>query len=99
MRPRSIGAGVYLVVYVALMALFGITAIAALINLGPWNPVIAITVAACKALLILLYFMQVRVRRGVLWLVAGGGFTWLGILLVLSMSDFFARGAIGIPGK
>jgi hypothetical protein len=31
--------------------------------------------------------------------VVGGGMLWLGILLVLSLSDFVTRGWLPVPGK
>ena len=47
-------------------------------------------------LLIILYFMHVRYNSRLAWVFASAGFIWLGILLVLVMSDYISRG--WVPG-
>jgi cytochrome c oxidase subunit 4 len=86
-------------VYVALILLLLITWGAAYVNLGAWNNVVALGVAATKAILILLFFMELRRSRRATWLAAAAGFVWLGILLVLSGSDYLTRGVLHIAGK
>jgi cytochrome c oxidase subunit IV len=86
-------------VYIALIVLLLITWGAAYVNLGPWNNVVALAVAVTKGLLILLFFMELRVSRKATWLAAAAGFVWLGILLVLSGSDYITRGVLHIAGK
>jgi cytochrome c oxidase subunit 4 len=41
--------------------------------------------------LVLLYFMHVADRTPLVWVFAFGGFLWLGILLVLTFSDYVTR--------
>jgi cytochrome c oxidase subunit 4 len=50
-------------------------------------------------LLVALFFMHIRHSTKLTRLVVLGGLLWLGILLVLSMSDFVTRGALGVPGR
>ena len=47
----------------------------------------------------MLVFMHLKESHGVLWLTALAGFFWLGILVVLTMSDVATRGVLPIPGK
>jgi cytochrome c oxidase subunit 4 len=82
---------VYLAVYAALLVLLVVTVGIAQVELGAWNFKVAITVATIKALLILLFFMQVRYSPPLIWIVAGAGFFWLGILLCLTLSDYWTR--------
>src|SRR5207248_3318071 len=82
----------------ALLALLLVTVAAASRDLGPLNAVVALAVAACQALLIVLYLMRVRSSGPLVWVVAGAGFFWLGIMLVLAMSDYVSRGWLGVPG-
>jgi len=49
--------------------------------------------------LVALLVMHLKDSHGVLWLAAIGGFFWLGILVVLTMSDVATRGVLPIPGK
>jgi len=82
---------VYLAVYVALVILLVVTVGIAQIDLGTWNFKAAIAVATIKALLILLYFMQVRYSRPLIRMIAAAAFFWLGILLSLTLSDYWTR--------
>lgn len=56
------------------------------------NTVVALTIAVAKATLVVLYFMHVRYSTRLIWVVVVAGFFWLGILFVLTMSDYLSRG-------
>ena len=43
-----------------LLILTAVTVKAAFIDLGPWNPVVALFIATVKATLVVLYFMHVK---------------------------------------
>ena len=88
---------VYITVFVALMVLLLLTVGAAFLNLGPLSLPIALTIAAAKALLILLYFMHVRYSSHIAWIYAGAGFFWLLILIILTLSDYISRGWLSPP--
>lgn len=55
------------------------------------NTVVALTIAVIKATLVVLYFMHVRYSTRLIWVVVVAGFFWLGILFVLTMSDYLSR--------
>lgn len=86
-----------LLVFAGLMLLLIATVVAAQYDLGAWGVAIALTIAAAKALLIILYFMHVRFRGRLAWVFAAGGFIWLGILIGLTLSDYISRGWFGLP--
>jgi cytochrome c oxidase subunit 4 len=50
-------------------------------------------------LLVALFFMHIRHSVKLTKLVVVGGLLWLGILLLLTMTDYATRGIIGVPGK
>lgn len=77
---------------VALLAFLALTIAAAYANLGPLNTAVAMAIAFAKGVLILLFFMHVRYSKPLLWVFVGAGFFWLGIMLVLAMSDYLSRG-------
>jgi cytochrome c oxidase subunit 4 len=87
------------------MALTAVTVAVAFVDLDvtiagmhvPLNPVIALVIATCKALLVILWFMHVRYSTRLTWIVVIAGFFWLGILLALTMSDYISRGWLGTP--
>jgi len=82
----------YLINGLALLILLGLTIGAAHINLGPLNTVVALAISVAKAALIILFFMHIRYSKPLMWLCAGAGFFWLGIMIVLAMSDYLTRG-------
>jgi len=90
----------YLNIFGALMALLFLTLAAYWwIDLGSLNLVIALLIATTKAVLIMLYFMHVRFSNKLTWVFSGASFFWLGILLILTMSDYTTRNWLPIPGK
>jgi cytochrome c oxidase subunit IV len=60
-------------------------------NLGIWNPVVALTIAVTKAVLVILFFMHVRYSSTLTKVTVGAGFFWLLILITLSLSDYLSR--------
>jgi len=96
---RTISPGTYYIVCGALLLLVALTAWLAYVPLGPFNGPVAVVIAAIKAMLIVLFFMHVKVSSRATWLACGLGFAWLAVLFTLSMSDYVSRGAIHIPGK
>src|SRR5947208_2076914 len=60
-------------------------------NLGFLNIYIALTIATCKALIVVLYFMHVRYSPRLTWIFAGAGIFWLMIMFVLMISDYATR--------
>lgn len=79
-------------VYLALLLLLGLTAGVAYLPLGHFNVVLALAIALAKAALIGLYFMELLAARKLVWVFAGAGLFWLGILFTLSLSDYLTRG-------
>lgn len=90
---------IYFCIFAALLALTGITTAVAYVDLGFLNTVVALTIAVCKALLVILYFMHVRYSNRLIWLYAAAGFFWLVLLIGLGMSDFLTRNVIPFPGS
>jgi cytochrome c oxidase subunit 4 len=83
---------VYFTVFAALMVLTGLTVFAAMQDLGPLNTVVALAIACLKAVLVVLYFMHVRYSTKLTWAVIAGGFFWLLLLLLMTLSDYITRG-------
>jgi len=91
--------GTYVKILVALLICTGLTTWVATIDLGPLSTVVALGIATVKMLLVALFFMHVRHSNKLTKLIVVGGLLWLGILLVLTMSDFATRGYLGVGGK
>ena len=81
--------------YAGLLGLLALTAGASTLRLGGAEAVVAYGVAIAKGGLIAWVFMELRQSPPLARLAAGIGFFWLGILFVLSLSDFLTRGWVG----
>jgi cytochrome c oxidase subunit 4 len=86
---------VYFAVFAALIAFTLITVAVAFVDLGPLNTVAAMTIAAVKAFLVLLYFMHLRYTSRLTWAFAATGFVWLVFIIGLTMSDMVSRSWLG----
>jgi cytochrome c oxidase subunit 4 len=84
----------YFAVFVALLVCTYLTWQVAFYDLGPLNTVAALGIAIFKATLVVLFFMHARTSPRLTWIVIIAGLFWLGILLVLTASDYFTRGWI-----
>jgi cytochrome c oxidase subunit IV len=84
--------GFYLAIGIALLVLTGTTVGAAFVNLGPFNPVVALLIATIKATLVVLFFMHVKgASEKLTGAVVVSGFFFLAILLSLSLADYLTR--------
>jgi len=82
----------YVAIGISLLALTAITAFAAFVNLGPFNPVVALLIATIKATLVVLFFMHVKgASEKLTAAVVVSGFFFLLILLALSLADYLTR--------
>jgi cytochrome c oxidase subunit IV len=77
---------------IALLALLAVTWMIAYIDLGPFNLIVALAIAICKAVLIALFFMHIKGSSRLLHLAALAGIIWLLFLISLTLSDYFTRG-------
>jgi cytochrome c oxidase subunit 4 len=82
----------YWLVYAILMLLLITTVGLAFVDFGRnINNSIAFIIAIMKAILIILFFMHVKSEKWVTWFFVGAGFLWLGIMFVLTATDYVTR--------
>jgi cytochrome c oxidase subunit 4 len=86
-------------VYFVLISLTAVTVGAAYRDLSFMNTPVALGIASVKALLIIMYFMELRHSPKLTWIIIGNGVFWLLVLIALTMSDEVSRGWLGFPGK
>ena len=92
-----ISAKIYLAVFAALLGLTALTTAIAFVELGRiGNISVAVTIAVMKAVLVMLYFMHLRYSSHLTILFASAGVFWLGIMLVLTLSDYVSRGWVSL---
>jgi cytochrome c oxidase subunit IV len=78
-------------VWGALLVLLALTCAFAYVPLGAFNVVLALTIAAIKAMLVGLLFMGLARSRVLLRLAAAAAFFWLIILFTLTFTDYMLR--------
>jgi cytochrome c oxidase subunit 4 len=100
MTERTISPPTYTGVCLVLVLLTVLTVAASFLHAPPvWHLVIGVTIAVVKATLVVLFFMHVLLSDKVTWSVVIIACFWLGILLVLSLSDYISRGLVPfMPG-
>jgi cytochrome c oxidase subunit IV len=82
---------VYGIVFASLLIFTGITVAAAFLNLGIFNPIVALAIACTKGVVVILFFMHVKYQSNLVKLtVAAGFFTFL-ILITMTLSDYISR--------
>jgi len=91
MSQHVVSKKIYFSVFATLMVLTLVTIEVSFADLGRLNAVVALTIAVCKATLVVLYFMQVRYSSRLTWIVISSGFFWLVIMIALTLSDYLSR--------
>ena len=82
---------IYVLIFLALIVLTGVTTWVAFVDLGPWNTIVALAIAVTKMTLVILYFMHLRYGHGLTRLVVLASFMFLAILIGLTMADSLTR--------
>jgi cytochrome c oxidase subunit 4 len=91
MSERVIPPATYYVVFVALIVLTVLTVGASFVPMGPWHTAVGLLFGALKAGLVILIFMHLLYSPRLLALVLAAGLFWLGIMIVLTLSDYLTR--------
>jgi cytochrome c oxidase subunit 4 len=86
---------IYLVIFAVLMILTFTTVEAAEVDLNAYfhglNVIVALVIATCKAILVILFFMHAYYSSKRTKLIVFAGFFWLAIMLSLTLSDYASR--------
>ena len=81
----------YVLIWGLLMICTALTVGAAFIEMGVFNPVVALLIAVFKAVIVVLFFMHIRYSsKLVKFTVACGFFTFL-VLITMTLSDYMSR--------
>jgi cytochrome c oxidase subunit 4 len=89
---RVVDPKIYVRTCLALLVLLAVTWSVAYVNLGPFNLIVALSVAIAKAIVIAMFFMHIKGSSRLLHLAAVTGIMWLLILIALTLGDYFTRG-------
>ncbi len=100
MPERTISPPTYVVVCTLLVLLTALTVGVSFLHLrGDWHLALGLAIALCKASLVVLFFMHVLLSTRLTWIVLAVVCFWVGILVVLTLTDYFSRGMVPfMPG-
>jgi cytochrome c oxidase subunit 4 len=86
---------IYILIFAALMILTLTTVYAATVDLNhiypALNVIVALVIATCKAILVILFFMHAYYSSRRTKLIIISGFFWLAIMLFLTLADYSSR--------
>jgi cytochrome c oxidase subunit 4 len=87
-------------IYFLLLLLLSATVAVSLLSLAPWlSTTLSLVIAALKASLVLLYFMNLKSAVPSIRFFAFGAFVWTFLLIFLISLDYLTRGLGGVLGK
>ena len=81
----------YAMVFAALLAGTILTVVAAKIDMGVFNPIIALGIACTKAVIVILFFMHVKYQSKLVKLTVMSGFFTFLVLITMTLSDYMSR--------
>ena len=90
-RSKHDPALLFIVAWLALVLLTGISIWTAFLGLGFYGPVIQFGIAATQASILFVLFMRLKGPPSLKWVFAGSGFLWLTFLYGLSFTDYATR--------
>jgi cytochrome c oxidase subunit 4 len=81
----------YVLVWLTLTIMTGVTFYVSKIEMGEWNIVVALLIAFFKMMLVILIFMNVKSESPLTKLFVGAGFFWMVLLLGQVAIDYISR--------
>src|ERR1700684_3095282 len=82
---------VYVVVVGALLVFTALTVGASYIEMGVWNPIVALAIGVVKATLVVLFFMGVKYSTKLTKLTVFAGLFTFMALIGMTLADYFSR--------
>ena len=92
MPHRTASPRIYFLVFATLLVLTLTTVVVAAAPLGAFHTPVALTIAAAKATLVVLFFMHALHSPKLTWAAILGSLFWLAIMIGLTMADYLTRG-------
>ena len=81
----------YCYVYGALLVGTIVTVFAANLDLGVFNPIVALAIACTKAVIVILFFMHVKYQSNLIKVTVAAGFFTFIVLVTMSLVDYMSR--------
>lgn len=82
---------IYITILFALLVGTALTVWASFVDLGFWNPIIALAIATTKATLVVLFFMHVKYSKKLTQLAIAAGLFLFLTLISMTLADYISR--------
>ena len=82
---------VYSIVFGTLLICTLLTVLAAKIEMGVFNAVVALAIACFKGVIVILFFMHVKYQSNLIKMTVGAGFFTFLVLITMTLSDYMSR--------
>jgi cytochrome c oxidase subunit IV len=82
---------IYIIIVSILLFMTALTVWASYIEMGVFNPIVALAIGVFKATLVVLFFMHVKYSTRLTKLVVGSGIFVFLVLIGMTLSDYFTR--------
>lgn len=89
--PRQARAPTFVIAWLVLLILTGLSLWTAFLGLGMWAPVAEFGITALQVMIVYTLFMRLKGPPTLNWVFAGCGFFWLLFLFGLSFTDYASR--------
>lgn len=91
MAQPTVSRKTYFLTFLSLLGLTLLTTLVGFIDMGPFNTIVALLIAAVKASLIAAFFMHALYESKLVRVAMAGGIIWFLILITLTISDYISR--------
>lgn len=81
----------YAIIFATLLVGTAITVGAAYVDLGVFNPIVALAIACTKAVIVILFFMHVKYQSKLVKMTVAAGFFTFIVLITMTLTDYMSR--------
>lgn len=99
MSVPTVSLKTYALTWGGLLCLTLITTLIAMVDLGTFTMIIAVTIATMKATLIAAFFMHALFEAKLVKVAIAGAIVWFLIMVTLTLADYASRGWTPVPGR
>ena len=91
LEHHVVGPKTYGIVFGTLLLCTLLTVLAAQVEMGVFNPIVALAIACFKGVIVILFFMHVKYQSRLIKMTVGAGFLTFLVLVMMTLSDYMSR--------
>jgi cytochrome c oxidase subunit 4 len=91
LEHHVVGPVTYAIVFGTLLLCTLLTVLAAQVEMGVFNAIVALAIACFKGVIVILFFMHVKYQSHLIKMTVAAGFVTFLVLVMMSLSDYISR--------